>query len=516
MSLLDIQKFAALIPLVIILLFGAFTHFRFRSNRKEFFILTSFTAFIYILGCLLEIISQNTGEALTSMRLLQLGGSLSALLYVFFLYEYCEINLHNTVKTLLCACTLLYIIGAWTTDTTGYFYSSFDHIPGISPRSLYVRGSLYCLFRLYYLVYFLIALYAIARRMAKSDGKFRKTLVLSAVAFLLPLIAGAVEDIVTASGFALPPVSLVSCAFALSAVILHISIVKYDMLIKYSIDSFETMNVVSYALIFLDEELRYITSNDAANELFPWLKDYAPGETICFSPHWPAELNHNAFSGDEFSVTFSASDSLRYYRATAHPFISEVSRQKQWSVLIQDITAAETFVRQLEEAAYTDTLTGLYNRRHFAEIAMPFIERTKRSGMPYYIMMADLDLFKNVNDEYGHLAGDAVLHHTATIMKNTVRSYDIVARWGGEEFIFLVVDSDTDDITALAERIRERIEHNPCNYKGKELPITISFGIAQSTDEDADMTELILHADEALYKSKQNGRNRVTLWGTHE
>ena len=131
-------------------------------------------------------------------------------------------------------------------------------------------------------------------------------------------------------------------------------------------------------------------------------------------------------------------------------------------------------------------------------------------------MIADLDFFKKINDEHGHLAGDAVLRHTAAIMKSTVRSYDIVSRWGGEEFIFLITDSNMEDVTALAERIRYAIEHTECEYEGKKLHTTVSFGIAQSGDEDVDMTELILRADRALYISKQEGRNRVTLWSADE
>ncbi|NLB28853.1 MAG: diguanylate cyclase [Clostridiales bacterium] len=514
MGLLKAEKILILIPMALVAFVGLYALFRCRSDKKGFFILAAFAAFLHILGHLLNLMSSSMGAALTAIRISGFGSGLVVLVYVFFISEYCDIKINGALKMFLSAITALYISGIWTTDVTGFYYATLQLDPCNSNHLIYTRGPLFHFFTLYLVVYFVISLVIIIRKIVFSHGDFKKTLILIMASFLFLFFAKLLENIVAFGNFSSRPVYLTPYAYGISAVILYFSIKKYDMLDESPLPSMQAMNTISQAMILLDEKLNYVSSNGAAKALFPWLRDYKTGEAIFYSPHWPSELSRIAFLNGEFSVDFK--DAASYYHATAHPFSSELSRKKHWTVMIQDVTDTEHFVKQLEEAAYTDTLTGLYNRRHFAEIATPFIDRAKRSGIPYYIMIADLDFFKKINDEHGHLAGDAVLRHTAAIMKSTVRSYDIVSRWGGEEFIFLITDSNMEDVTALAERIRYAIEHTECEYEGKKLHTTVSFGIAQSGDEDVDMTELILRADRALYISKQEGRNRVTLWSADE
>ena len=511
----EIQNLTLLIPLILVALVGAFALFRCRGDKRSFFVLVAFTAFMHILGYYLEIVG--TGIAFTGMYLANFGGGLCVLATVLFISEYCDTKMHAAFKAILCAGAFLYIFGVWTTGITGYYNASFELNFSASNPLTYASGTLSWLFSLYYVVYIAIALIIIIRKIVLSYGDFRKTLVLTLIAFLIPVIATTVEGTIAAGGSSVMPVFLTPYAYGISAIICYVSIKKYDMLDKAPFSSIQAINTIAQAMILLDDKLRYVSANSSAVALFPWLKEYKNGEAIYYSPHWPTELSHNAFSNGEFSVDFvvNSSDNSRHYHAVAHPFNPDVSHKNHWSIMVQDVTDKELLIKQLEEAAYTDTLTGLYNRRHFAEIATPYVERTKRTGVSYYIMMADLDFFKIINDTHGHLAGDSVLRHVAAIMKRTVRSYDIVARWGGEEFIFLITDSSAADVVSLAERIRNAVEHTPCEYNGEKLPITISFGIAQSKDENNDMTALILRADEALYKSKRDGRNRVTIWSEY-
>jgi diguanylate cyclase (GGDEF)-like protein len=164
----------------------------------------------------------------------------------------------------------------------------------------------------------------------------------------------------------------------------------------------------------------------------------------------------------------------------------------------------------LEKFAYTDTLTGLYNRRHFMELAQNPLEKSKRFDRACYAMILDLDFFKKVNDTYGHLAGDEVLVNAANVMKSTLRSYDLLCRYGGEEFVVLVTDTSKEAALHLAERIRESIAATPCIYNCIKIPLTVSIGVA-ATFPDCTIESLIDKADKALYKAKEAGRNRVIL-----
>jgi diguanylate cyclase (GGDEF)-like protein len=165
-------------------------------------------------------------------------------------------------------------------------------------------------------------------------------------------------------------------------------------------------------------------------------------------------------------------------------------------------------VESLEKEAHTDSLTNIYNRRHFTALALGYLERMRRFDSPCCAMILDLDFFKKVNDTWGHQAGDEVLKGTAAIIKGILRSYDLLARYGGEEFIVLAPDTTKNAAFALAGRIREEIEHNPCTYNGVEIPVTVSIGVTQSFP-GCTLEDLIEGADRGLYEAKEKGRNRV-------
>jgi diguanylate cyclase (GGDEF)-like protein len=162
--------------------------------------------------------------------------------------------------------------------------------------------------------------------------------------------------------------------------------------------------------------------------------------------------------------------------------------------------------------AYMDSLTGLYNRKHFYKLANVDIERALRTNRSIYAAMLDLDFFKNINDTHGHAAGDAVLRTTAGVIRQTIRSYDLLGRYGGEEFVLLITDLDGPVTRRLMERIRENMERCVTNYEGAELKVTCSIGLAKFSEGDS-LEAAIKKADDALYAAKNSGRNRVMLYG---
>jgi two-component system, cell cycle response regulator len=164
----------------------------------------------------------------------------------------------------------------------------------------------------------------------------------------------------------------------------------------------------------------------------------------------------------------------------------------------------------LHEQATHDALTGLLNRGASIEVLMRELARGIREHRPVGIMIADLDHFKRINDSYGHVAGDAALREVAQRMKNCLRPYDSVGRYGGEEFLILVPSADEENVFGLAERIRRAIEATPVKTPAGEFPVTASFGVtsADSSGRD-DITMLLRLADAALYRAKSLGRNCV-------
>jgi diguanylate cyclase (GGDEF)-like protein len=163
---------------------------------------------------------------------------------------------------------------------------------------------------------------------------------------------------------------------------------------------------------------------------------------------------------------------------------------------------------RLAEASRTDALTGLLNRRGFLEMGESEIERSRRSRRPFCIVMADADHFKRVNDLHGHAAGDVALQRLANLLRTSLRGQDLVARWGGEEFVLLLPETDTHGATQVAESIRRSIALEPLQLGDAALPVTLSFGVAEHRLERG-LEATIAHADAALYRAKAEGRDRV-------
>ncbi len=172
-----------------------------------------------------------------------------------------------------------------------------------------------------------------------------------------------------------------------------------------------------------------------------------------------------------------------------------------------DITERQRMEEELKRLSITDNLTQAYTRTKYEEVIKREIERTKRYNTTLSVAIFDIDHFKKVNDTYGHNAGDYVLKEMASIVNKSLRATDYLVRWGGEEFLILAPDTDLTGTKVMAERIRKAIENHTFNEAGK---VTASFGVAQIKEEDTEAT-FVKKADDALYKAKEKGRNRVEV-----
>lgn len=165
--------------------------------------------------------------------------------------------------------------------------------------------------------------------------------------------------------------------------------------------------------------------------------------------------------------------------------------------------------KKLAELAATDPLTGLSNRRNLLAMAEHVMAKAQRAGQPIALILADIDHFKAINDQHGHEAGDRVLVHTGALLSQTCRAQDIVARWGGEEFLMLLPATDAAAAWTVAERIRTTVTSQPLAPQEEAIEVTLSLGVAV-VHANEPLASAIARADAALYRSKEEGRNRVT------
>jgi two-component system cell cycle response regulator len=170
----------------------------------------------------------------------------------------------------------------------------------------------------------------------------------------------------------------------------------------------------------------------------------------------------------------------------------------------------EELLGKVEYMAITDALTGLYNRRRFHDVLTKEFERAKRYATAVSLIMLDIDHFKKVNDYYGHQAGDTVLKEVSTVITKSIREIDTASRFGGEEFMVILPNTEKENAKVGAERMREKISQHA--FPEVEGPITVSIGVAGLPDAAiANEDRLIRCADYALYRAKQNGRNCIEI-----
>jgi len=180
--------------------------------------------------------------------------------------------------------------------------------------------------------------------------------------------------------------------------------------------------------------------------------------------------------------------------------------------IILDISDRKRLEDELEELATRDSLTGLFNRRELARCLDDELERASRYEHPMAVLWIDFDHFKDVNDNWGHAAGDTVLRTVSDLLKQSIRGIDVIGRFGGEEFVVILPEMDVDEAETTAERLRQQVAREPVALdNGHTVPITISIGVAVFPAHGCNSERLCAAADKAMYRAKAQGRNCVAV-----
>lgn len=202
----------------------------------------------------------------------------------------------------------------------------------------------------------------------------------------------------------------------------------------------------------------------------------------------------------------------RRYDAQVTPLLSHRGRPMGRMIVLRDVSALAHAREELKEQAIRDPLTGLHNRRYFAERMQEELDRARRNQRPVSLIMADVDRFKSINDSYGHAAGDATLQSIAVHLGLFTRRSDVVCRYGGEEFMLLMPEMDLESAARRAEQIRQGFQAIAVRHEGSEVRATISLGVAAFPEHGATADAVLKAVDEALYRAKDCGRNRVAVY----
>lgn len=205
---------------------------------------------------------------------------------------------------------------------------------------------------------------------------------------------------------------------------------------------------------------------------------------------------------------------LYYEDSRITPIYDKDNNLKYYLAVKHDITERKELEERLQKIAMRDSLTDTYNRAYLMERLNQIIDKYKRHPEEFSLVMLDIDHFKKVNDQYGHLAGDMVLVELVNIINKQIRSYDILGRYGGEEFILVLPDTGKEEAYIIVNRILNKIRKNTFIYKDNKINITFSAGIVESSEidkEELSVESLINLADSRLYNAKDTGRDEVVI-----
>jgi len=287
----------------------------------------------------------------------------------------------------------------------------------------------------------------------------------------------------------------------------HITLTERQEVEIISMAAVTAMNHIREGFALVDIENNYLACNPVMTKMLPGITKLKKGDSIFFAKGWPEELNSIENGSVEFSITNGRS---RFYRACISPVFIENKTFIGRIFLFTDITENVNFLSELEKTAFIDDLTGLNNSRHFMELADAEIQRAIRLNHPVYTVMVDIDHLRKINETYGHTAGDMVLKSAADIIRQTIRTYDLIGHYGGEKFVILLAISDENEIYNMAEKIRENVEHVFTVYEGDEIKVTCSVGVAKLQKNDT-LKSVIQKADEALCVAKNSGCNQIKM-----
>lgn len=250
---------------------------------------------------------------------------------------------------------------------------------------------------------------------------------------------------------------------------------------------------------------------------FPWKQVLQTGEK-----HTGARISIHQGSNAQrtFAVNctpiFDDKKKVRGVIATFDDLTEIEQKNAQLNETLLDLKKSKAAVdqksKELEFLATRDPLTGCLNRRAFNEALEKRLKMTRKSGRRLVCMMADIDHFKRINDNYGHSMGDTVIRFVADTIRSNIRPNDLLARYGGEEFCLILDDIDIDRARVIAERVRLAVMEGDPSAFASNIEVTASFGLAALDDKLSNKEALIGRADDALYRAKENGRNRVLAW----
>ena len=500
----------------IILFWLGIYSFRFRDQVETagLFSLQTLAMGIWTLCYALELSNTTLESKIFWAKMKYFGATTGPVLWLIFSLYYTNRRkwLTTPLKVLLGSFILVTLGVVFTNELHHWYWTDIFIVPGF-PETQSEHGFYFWVYAVG--MYLLILVSAVIHILyyRAVPVYFRRQSLLLVIGTSLPLGIRFLEDFVGWDPFL--EVDNVILFLLFSALLYAVALFRYGTFEIVPIAHNLIVHNINSGILVLDVLGRLVEINPFGEKLIGAKSAQVVGKPLAeVLRGWPAiGYSSQVTEQHEQEILHQQENGFHYFLVQISPIRNERSKSVGHAIVLVDITDRKKAELQLERLARTDVLTGVTNRGHFFELAEPQFAAAQRYGNSLAILMLDVDHFKQVNDQYGHLAGDAILQMVARQCLENIRNSDIFARYGGEEFICLLPEQDQEGALETAERIRQIIEGAEVSFKSQCIKVTVSIGVAVFEQENGPTLErLIDRADQALYRSKAGGRNRVSIW----
>ncbi|MDN4494765.1 histidine kinase N-terminal 7TM domain-containing diguanylate cyclase [Ureibacillus aquaedulcis] len=482
------------------------------TNIKNSFSLYCLSITIYCFAAAFGLTASNLQEIKLWTIVQYIGMPFSSPLGLLFIMQYLGVKVTKKRVILLLSIPFISLIMVATNDFHHLHYKELVVDPALgAPYSVIEIGIWYLVHGMHTFGCMLAAFLLLILRWKETAKMYRPQIIALMFGQLVPMVTAFLYLIgATPPGF--DPVPMV---LWLTSILYLWAISSSRLFTVMPIAKNAIFHSISDGVIVLDEENHLIEYNEASKRMFPRLNKTLLGKD--FYTIWQdIDEDLEEFSLDKVDTSqemkFEIEASGKIYQIRTSP-LQHGDEKKGLLIILTEITELKRLQSQLEQQAYFDELTQVYNRRAFFQHCGQKLIDAKENQTPLTIILFDIDYFKKVNDTYGHLIGDHLLKHVAKVCHKQIHKNALFARYGGEEFVIAIEGDAATKGVAVANEIRMKIASEPLAVDDLVISITASFGVAQSSgDLDETLTQVLSNADLALYEAKEEGRNRVHVY----
>jgi diguanylate cyclase (GGDEF)-like protein/PAS domain S-box-containing protein len=468
---------------------------------------------VWTLGYMLQLVAPSLNGKIFWNNVQFVGAVAAPLAYLGFALEYDRTSFKTGWFTWkpLAPVALLLLGFIWTDGLHGLFRRQAHLQPG-TPFSilLFTDGPGFPIYTIYAYSLILLTTLVLISRYLHASSLYRVQIGIVFIGVLVPWVT----TIFTALGWV--PVRLheaTPITFGVSNLIIAWALFRYHLFEYVPVARDFLIENMQEGVFVLDSRLRIVDLNPAARQVLGMRDSVAIGKRIdeCLPLDAAGLQILTTGASEKFEIALQDRESPGFYEIQSSRLKHPWDLNPIYLIILRDIRHRKEIEGKLHRLAVTDALTGIFNRRHIMALAQQELERAQRLRRDLAIVIFDIDHFKRINDHFGHLAGDQVLEILARECQANLRSFDILGRYGGEEFLIVLPETGASTACTVSERLRCLVEGLKIPHERGLVQVSISLGIAcLSPGRQMDLDQLIEEADQALYHAKATGRNRIS------